>query len=847
MYILSELPANSAPATTPPALAALAQYKQFILWRKSTDANGKVIKHPAHPHGFKVHDAHDRAAWVSAAEAYSAAEIAGPDYGVAFVLTANDPFFCLDIDNARLNASHLKDDAYAWSELAKQLCTQFNGAAIEQSVSGNGLHIWGQYSAPFEHAKRNSQHHIELYTDKRFIALGTPFDNTGVAGAVCDSALSQLVTQYFPPKVTATAADWSNEPVADWCGPASDTELVTLALEAQGSVRQVFGGAASFRDLYEANADVLADAYPPDNINDAFNHSLADMALCSHLAFWTGKNCDRIDRIFRQSELYRDKWERDDYRQNTVLTVVAGCDNAYNSPKYAPPVETVASPAVASPPVTNVAASTAAVPPPTTSDVEPLMGRDLTPRYASGLQFLSVEQQFEAFKGFVYVEDERKIMTPQGRMVDQSRFNDRYGGFIFALSADGQSTTKNAWDAFVKNQGARFPKVDTTEFRPEYSDGHVWERDGETFVNSYVEVNTPRLTGDASKFYTHLQKLFPDDNDRHLFLSYMAACIQLKGKKFQWSPFVQGVEGNGKTLFSKCVAFAISGRYSHAPRAENISKNFNSWYRNRIFIYVEDIYVPESKREVYEIIKPMITNTMHAVEPKGIDEKMTHCPANWLVNSNHQDGYRKSPNDRRVAPFFTPQQDKSDLARDGMPRGYFTDLYDWLNGEGSYAGGGENYGYRIVNDVLHTHELTAGFKQLLFTHAPETTSTEASLAESAGKLEQLILEAIDQREYGLDEQLITGRFAFDYLRNSGEKISPQMSAKAIRSMGYKLAPQGSEGKITINSKTHKFYIKKGSPLEKYTLDKLKEYWKENCQPGQPVPAFQAHTNSLDAA
>lgn len=40
------------------------------------------------------------------------------------------------------------------------------------------------------------------------------------------------------------------------------------------------------------------------------SQSEADMALCSHLAFWTGRNAIQMDRLFRCSGLMRDKWDR---------------------------------------------------------------------------------------------------------------------------------------------------------------------------------------------------------------------------------------------------------------------------------------------------------------------------------------------------------------------------------------------------------------------------------------------------------------------------------------------------------------------------------------------------------
>lgn len=76
--------------------------------------------------------------------------------------------------------------------------------------------------------------------------------------------------------------------------------------------------------LWTADADVLAGAYPPDPSSDwAFDHSRADFALLLRLAKLTGCNPVRMDSLFRESELYRDKWERSDYRVPSVERAIA--------------------------------------------------------------------------------------------------------------------------------------------------------------------------------------------------------------------------------------------------------------------------------------------------------------------------------------------------------------------------------------------------------------------------------------------------------------------------------------------------------------------------------------------
>ncbi len=54
------------------------------------------------------------------------------------------------------------------------------------------------------------------------------------------------------------------------------------------------------------------------------NHSRADLALCCILARRAHNDVFKIDEEFRKSGLYREKWERSDYRSLTILKAVKG-------------------------------------------------------------------------------------------------------------------------------------------------------------------------------------------------------------------------------------------------------------------------------------------------------------------------------------------------------------------------------------------------------------------------------------------------------------------------------------------------------------------------------------------
>ncbi len=69
---------------------------------------------------------------------------------------------------------------------------------------------------------------------------------------------------------------------------------------------------------------------------DYSSQSEADLAYCGTLAFWFGQDKERMDRVFRQSGLYRDKWDREDYRNGTLDKAIAECKEVYKPAKVKP-------------------------------------------------------------------------------------------------------------------------------------------------------------------------------------------------------------------------------------------------------------------------------------------------------------------------------------------------------------------------------------------------------------------------------------------------------------------------------------------------------------------------------
>ncbi len=84
------------------------------------------------------------------------------------------------------------------------------------------------------------------------------------------------------------------------------------------------------------NGTKIKALYDGDTTGHNKDDSSADMALCSHLAFWTAKNVDQMERMWLASPLgSRNKTrERKDYRDRTISACIKICEEVLKITKY---------------------------------------------------------------------------------------------------------------------------------------------------------------------------------------------------------------------------------------------------------------------------------------------------------------------------------------------------------------------------------------------------------------------------------------------------------------------------------------------------------------------------------
>jgi hypothetical protein len=697
-------------------------------------------KKPRSPHNGQVCNPHDTQFWVDRQAAENAVAN-GLGIGVGMVFAEHHGNFFVDIDHC------LQPDG-SWSPVAVQLCQVFAGAYIEVSSSGTGIHIIGKGVAPVGHSTRNTALGLEVYTTGRYCALAG-HGATGSFDHPAQQQLDWLLATYFNAGsgVTVTPGDWSTEACEGYGGPEDDTELLERMTRST-SVQGAFLGKATLGQLLDGETGSYGD--------DA---SAADSALCCHLAFWTGKNCERMDRLFRDSGLMRDKWDRGagqgkTYGQLTIAKAVSLTRSVY-SPKQPEPT-----------------------PPPTGDPSEPLNPAIAALR--TGTQLLTSTGLLDHFKGMTYIMNPNAILCPDGSLMDQSRFNSYHGGWEFMMDPGNAKPSKSPWEAFTMNRGCAFPKVHDICFRPECPPGEIITEEGRQLVNTYVPIVTTTRTGDPSRFTDHLARMLPVERDREILIAYLAALVQHPGVKFQWAPLLVGMEGNGKSLIGRCIEHCVGSRYSHTPNANDIDNKFNGWLQGKLLILLEEVYTAD-RANLIEVLKPLITNSRVEIQGKGQDQRTGDNRANFLLFSNHKDAIRKTGTDRRYAIFFTAQQETGDMERDGMVGSYFPDLYNWLREEG----------YEIVNEWLRSYPIPVELNPAITVggqshRAPETSSTAEALANSLGGIEQEIQEAISEGRPGFCggwiSSLALGRLLDE--KRLSSKVPRNKRAEMLRKMGW---------------------------------------------------------------
>lgn len=706
------------------ALGSLVNFAQFYVARLEPIPNTtKFKKTPCYPDGsVYIMDAALPQNWLSYTDANATRimlEMRGDGYryALAFYLTPNLKKWFLDVDNCvnndgTLNATGL----YYW-----QYYTQ-RGCLVEWSSSCKGLHIIGSGEIP-EHSCTSAESKaigLELYHEKRSITFGL----TGMAWGNADTIATPPL-EYFPPIDRGTVGEFDSGPRDDWKGPIDDDELIRRAL-ASRSVASQFGNKASFADLWNHNVPVLATTYPDPGNAAGYGGNEADQALAQHLAFWTGCDAERIERLMRRSGLMRDKWDTHGtyLRELTIARACAMqadvcCDK-----------ETVQKLDVAvSPEQSNVAHDWIGK---ILAAEELVLRNEIIPAIAADRSIHTLDrdrlaallkERFAAFGIPTTISMCRNMLKMQAIKSDEDDSSAAVPTFaqdnVYVLSQDCFFNLQNASVASRSGFNAQFNRLMPLRGNGDREDAAKWclERwgtrtidelmycpgrecifnyGGKWFANRFTPQSIPTIAtaytdrGVAAieKFLKVLWHICGEREDVYTMLaSWIAFSVQHPGTKIRFSPLIKGVEGDGKSIIASVLRSAMGVRNvrSVGPSIIANSGGFTEWAEGYAVVALEEIMLSGGDRyRIYNAVKEFISNSFVSINPKGRASFDIINSTNYIGFTNHANAIPLGNTDRRWWVIFTPFDRVEQLAEKLNLSGavalneYFGQIFDSL-------------------------------------------------------------------------------------------------------------------------------------------------------------------------
>lgn len=249
---------------------------QWILWKKEK-RNGKDTKIPYQVDGNEARS-NDRRTWSTFATAVKFYMNGGYD-GIGFVFSRQDNYIGVDIDKCVVDG---KPNAFA-TEIIDAL-----DSYTEFSPSGNGLHIIIKGSLPLSvcnTGRKNAKYGLEIYQHSRYFTFSGNRENSNDIYERTEE-LAEIFEQYFDD---------------------SDIQGRVNLAEFEKDEIHLSNDALWEKMFRSKSGDEIRAMYNGQLIND--DPSSTDLALCNHLAFWTGRSATRMDAMFRETSLMRDKWD----------------------------------------------------------------------------------------------------------------------------------------------------------------------------------------------------------------------------------------------------------------------------------------------------------------------------------------------------------------------------------------------------------------------------------------------------------------------------------------------------------------------------------------------------------
>ena len=397
------------------------------------------------------------------------------------------------------------------------------------------------------------------------------------------------------------------------------------------------------------------------------------------------------------------------------------------------------------------------------------------------------------FSEWYYIAEEdlmynsHKVLTVAPRAFDRS-----YGHEIVMVD-----DVFSASDYVLDN--SLVTKVDSKMYMPRM--GLEYSMNGKSFVNSYQKFECEEREYNeavAHRFESHCTLIAPDPRTCSLFINFMGHHIRYPGDKIKWAIMLQGVPGDGKSYFAELMKAILGFNNVKIVGTQEVTSKFNTWAEAAQLIFLNEIKITgKDRHEVFNNIKPCITDETISIHPKGGREREVINVANQFITTNFRDAVPIDKTDRRIFPIFSQCGIQSDE--------YFEELFTQSYNDIS-----------TIRDFIRDYPIHPDFK--VKGRAPESLDKEILLLNTKNEIDQTIEDEILELNPHINDSYVSVKSICDAIyMQTDERVPPNKISNRLNFLGYNFI-----GRFESSGKRHRLWSKK-----KFNKDSILVMFRKN--------------------
>lgn len=543
----------------PQELRNLKQWGLFEL--KWVEARKKNTKIPINPYDGSAGKSNDPNTWSDFDTAMRALDDVERADGLAFYFA--NGYVGLDIDHIDSNLEDWQAGDNDPNNLVNKFQDLTDNTYMEVSQSGTGIHAIFKGKIP---GKRRRKGNYEMYQTGRFFALtGNNIIPDPTIKSMSDDEMKTLYEFLFgKDNIVQLHSESDNiTPV--------DLSVAEIIKRAENSAKTGTRFTMFMKGGWE-------QFYP--------SHSEADMAFANDLAFWTGRDFHKMDTIFRNSSLMREKF---DEKHGAVTYGTSLLNKAINETQNIYNPESDSQDSESSYTFSFNEDKTKKIMPRSWDD----QGRGLRMRdqFATVLKFNAVDKKWFFFNGSYWQEDigNQRVELAAERVANSIK--KEKPELSFSTKTD-EDKAMNEWYRFQKDSRSHMAKMHMIDEFKKYVIVKHGEFDKEDMLlnteSGYVDLSSGELHDhDIDKKFSHqtvaeysdnvdaplwekfLNQVFNNDEE---LIHYVQKAIgySFTGSVDEQCLFILNGRGrNGKSVFSNVVS-DVAGNYAKQMNVQTI-------------------------------------------------------------------------------------------------------------------------------------------------------------------------------------------------------------------------------------------------------------------------------------